>query len=89
MNRKKNADRGKIDWVITLVPLGIIVALCILFFFVPEQSNAVLSQIRFFFGDTLGTYYLVIGLGVFIVSLLIACSKYGNIVLGEPNEKPK
>lgn len=89
MNIKKNADRGKIDWVITLVPLGIIVALCILFFFVPKQSNAVLSQIRFFFGDTLGTYYLVIGLGVFIVSLLIACSKYGNIVLGEPNEKPK
>ena len=60
-----------------------------LFFFVPEQSNAVLSQIRFFFGDTFGTYYLIIGLGIFIISLYIAGSKYGNIVLGEPNEKPK
>ena len=60
MNQKR--VRGKIDWMITLVPLAIVVALCILFFLVPEQSNAVLSQIRFFFGDTFGTYYLVIGL---------------------------
>lgn len=85
MNPKR--VRGKIDWMITLVPLAIVVALCILFFLVPEQSNAVLSQIRFFFGDTFGTYYLVIGLGIFILSLYIACSKYGDIVLGEPNEK--
>lgn len=42
--------RGKIDWMITLLPLGLIIALCILFFFLPEQSNAVLTQIRFFFG---------------------------------------
>ena len=87
MNTKK--EHGKIDWMITLVPLAIVIALCVLFFFVPEQSNAVLSQIRFFFGDTFGTYYLIIGLGIFIISLYIAGSKYGNIVLGEPNEKPK
>lgn len=87
MNTKK--EHGKIDWMITLVPLAIVIALCVLFFFVPEQSNAVLSQIRFFFGDTFGTYYLVIGLGIFILSLYIAGSKYGNIVLGEQNEKPK
>lgn len=87
MNPKR--VRGKIDWMITLVPLAIVVALCILFFLAPEQSNAVLSQIRFFFGDTFGTYYLVIGLGIFILSLYIACSKYGDIVLGEPNEKPQ
>ena len=87
MNTKK--EHGKIDRMITLVPLAIVVALCVLFFFAPEQSNAVLSQIRFFFGDTFGTYYLVIGLGIFILSLYIAGSKYGNIVLGEQNEKPK
>ena len=48
-------ERGTIDWMITLVPLAIVIGLCILFFFAPEQSNAVLSQIRFFFGDTFGT----------------------------------
>lgn len=89
MNTNHSAERSKIDWVITLVPLAIVVALCIVFFFAPEQSNAVLSRIRFFFGDTFGTYYLVIGLGIFLLSLYIAGSKYGNIVLGEANEKPK
>ncbi len=79
----------KIDWMITLVPLGMIIALCILFFLMPDQSNLVLSQIRFFFGDTFGVYYLIIGLGIFVLSLYLAGSKYGDIVLGQPGEKPK
>lgn len=79
----------KIDWMITLLPLTIIVALCLVFFLAPEQSNIIISQIRFVLGDTFGVYYLVIGLGVFLVSIYIACSKYGNIVLGKKNEKPK
>lgn len=81
--------KKKIDWFITIVPLTIVIILCILFFFLPEQSNAVLSNIRYFFGDTMGSYYLVIGLGIFLVSIYVAFSKYGNIVLGEPDEKPK
>lgn len=84
-----NQNKKKVDWMITLVPLAIIVALSVVFFFLPDQSNVVLSQIRFFFGDTFGTVYLVIGLGLFLLSLYIAFSKYGDIVLGEPNEKPK
>ncbi len=84
-----NKEKKKIDWMITLVPLAIVVGLSVLFFLIPEQSNAVLSQIRFFFGDTFGIYYLIIGLGVFFVSIFLAISKYGDIVLGEPGEKPK
>lgn len=81
--------KKKIDWFITIVPLTIVIILCILFFLYPEQSNNVLSQIRYFFGDTMGSYYLIIGLGIFLVSIYVAFSKYGNIVLGEPDEKPK
>ena len=89
MNETKLIEKGKIDWIITLVPLFLIIALCILFFIMPNQSNKILSQIRFFFGDTLGTYYLIIGLGIFILSIFIGSSKYGNIVLGNQDEKPK
>ena len=89
MNSKNQQKKKEIDWMITLVPLALIVALCIVFFFAPEQSNQVLGQIRFLFGDTFGTYYLVIGLGIFFLSLFLAGSKYGNIVLGKPDEKPK
>lgn len=81
--------KKKIDWMITLVPLAIIGGLSLLFFLFSDQSNTVLSQVRFFFGDTLGTYYLIVGLGIFIVSIYLCMSKYGDIILGEPNEKPK
>lgn len=91
MNKEssKNVNKKQIDWMITLLPLALIIILCFLFFYMPEQSNLVLNQIRFFLGDTFGTYYLAIGLGIFLVSIFIATSKYGNIVLGGPTEKPK
>ncbi len=84
-----DAQNRKIDWMITFIPLGIIITLCVLFFKMPEQSNIILNRIRFFFGNTWGCYYLIIGLGIFLVSIFLAFSKYGTIVLGKPDEKPK
>ena len=88
MNNKL-ADKSRIDWMITLVPFILVVGLAIYLFIIPEQANQVISQVRFFFGDTLGSYYLIMGLGVLIISIFISFSKYGNIVLGEQDEKPK
>lgn len=82
-------NKNKVDWMITLLPLCIICVLCVVFFIAPEQSNVVLSSIRFFFGDTFGSYYLIIGLGIFLLSIYIAFSKYGDIVLGDKGKKPK
>ncbi len=89
MDEKTCQRERKIDWMITAVPLTAIIVLCIVFFLKQEESNDVLSRVRFFFGDTFGLYFLVIGLFVFLLSIFIACSKYGNITLGEPGEKPK
>lgn len=86
MNKLKS---GRIDWMITLAPFVIIMALAGVLFVFPEQSNDIIGQVRFFFGDTLGIYYLVIGLGVLLISVFLSFSKYGDVVLGEPNEKPK
>ena len=82
-------NKKKIDWMVTLTPFIIIVGIALLLFVLPNESNVVIGQIRFFFGDTLGLYYLVMGLGVLIISVFLSFSKYGDIVLGEPNEKPK
>ncbi len=79
----------KIDWTLTLFPFFSIVILCIFFFIKPEASNQVLSQIRNFLGNEFGLFYLLVGLGVFLLSLYLAFSPYGNIVLGRPDEKPK
>ncbi len=83
------ARKGKIDWLVTLVPFILIMSVAGLMFIFPERSNEVIGQIRFFFGDTVGIYYLVIGLGTLIISLFLSFSKYGDIVLGYPGEKPK
>lgn len=82
-------NKGRIDWLITLAPFIIITALAGVLFIFPDQSNNIIGKVRFFFGDTLGIYYLVIGLGVLLISIYLSLSKYGNVVLGEPNEKPK
>ena len=87
--KNKTANKDRIDWMITLVPFILIMSLAVYLFLAPEQANGVISQVRFFFGDTVGLYYLVIGLGVLLVSLFLAFSRYGDIVLGEPNEKPQ
>ena len=79
----------RIDWLITIVPFVLIMGLAVFLFLVPEQSNAVISQVRFFFGDTLGVYYILIGIAVLLISVYLSFSKYGNIVLGSPGEKPK
>ena len=85
----KTADKKRIDWLVTLVPFFLIMGVAALLFIFPDSSNAVISDVRFFFGDTVGIYYLLIGIGVLIVSLFLSFSKYGDIVLGEPDEKPK
>ena len=84
-----NTEKRRIDWMITLVPFILIMGVAGLLFIWPEQSNEVIGQIRFFFGDTVGLYYLVMGVGVLVISIFLSFSKYGNIVLGEPNEKPR
>lgn len=86
---KTKLEKGRIDWMVTLLPFITIISLAVLLFIFPEKSNNVISQVRFFFGDTLGIYYLIIGVGVLLVSLFLSFSKYGNVVLGEPGEKPK
>lgn len=86
MNKLK---KNNIDWMITLAPFIIIMSLAAVLFVFPDASNDVIGKVRFFFGDTLGIYYLIIGLGVFLVSIFLSFSKYGNVILGESNEKPK
>ena len=85
----ENEMRSRVDWMVTLVPFALIMGLAGLLFAFPVASNDVISKVRFFFGDTLGSYYLVMGLGVLAVALYLALSRYGDIVLGAPGERPQ
>jgi len=79
----------RIDPWTTLVPFGVILALCVALVVSPERSNAALAAVRTFLCGKLGAYYLAIGLGMFLLSLCIAFSRLGKITLGKPGEKPR
>ena len=82
-------EKNSIDWLITLTPFAIISAIAAALFVLPEQTNGVIEKIRFFLGDSVGCCYLVFGIAFFLVSIFLAFSKYGKIILGERNEGPK
>ncbi len=81
--------KRKTDPATTIIPFTIIAALCAVFLIFPDGSTDTLSAIRGFLGDTFGSYYLIVGLGILIISLYLAYSPIGSIVLGEPGEKPQ
>ena len=78
MKAVEKVDKNRVDWMVTLVPFALIMGLAGLLFAFPEASNDVIAQVRFFFGDTLGSYYLVIGLGILAVAVYLAVSPYGD-----------
>ena len=79
----------RIDPTTTIAPLIVLIALCAVFVINPEGSTNVLSAIRGFLGTQLGLYYLVVALGIFLVSLYISFSDLGKVRLGGKDEKPK
>lgn len=85
----ESARKKRIDPATTVIPLIIILTLCVLFAAKPEASTNIIGIIRSFLGDKLGLYYLIIGLGIFVISFWIAFSDIGKIRLGGKDENPK
>lgn len=88
MKPKQKSFLQNLDLVTTILPFGCIALLCCLFMLFPEGSANILASIRFFLGDELGSYYLLMGLGAVICSLYMAFSRFGSIKLGDM-EKPQ
>ena len=78
----------RLDWVTTVVPFVCVIVLCLFFMENPGGSADILASIRFFLGDQMSSYYLVLGMGALICSLYMAFSSFGKIRLGNL-EKPQ
>ncbi|MEG0900512.1 MAG: BCCT family transporter [Clostridia bacterium] len=88
LHPQPKARKQKIDWFITLMPLALICLLCLLFIGFPVQSKRVVNQLHSVLVNVFGSYYIVLGLGFFLVSMFVALSKRGTIRLGTI-EKPR
>lgn len=79
--------KEQIDWISIIVPLVGVVLLGIIFVILPQQSSMLLQNIRGFLGDKGGIYYAFLGVGIFVCTIYIAFSKYGEIRLGSEKQK--
>jgi len=76
------------DISLLLFPLCIIALLAALIFIFPERAQFIIGELNNFFVNRMGVFYIALGLFVLLASICIACSKYGNVKLGNI-EKPK
>ncbi len=77
------------DRLVMIVPLVLVALLCVTFMAAPEGSQRILAVLRAFMGDTCGIYYAVLGVGIFLVTMYVAFSKRGDILLGRPGDRPQ
>ena len=61
--------KGRIDWITTLIPFVIVLAMMLVFMLIPTQSKLFVDTLRGVCGDTIGIYYVILGLGCVLLAL--------------------
>lgn len=85
---RNKVSKVKIDYELIYIPFFTIVFLSLGFFLFPRESGRFVKSLRYILVEKLGFLYMTFGLIIFILSVWLGLSKYGNIVLGKEN-KPK
>lgn len=88
MNLQKSKTKQEIDWTLTLAPLILIIFMSVILLVYPNASSNAIEFLRSIFVGDFGSFYMVFGLGVFLVSIWLAFSRYGHVKLGNL-EKPR
>ncbi|MGV2939609.1 BCCT family transporter [Mesobacillus sp. LC4] len=88
MNLQKNRTKQEIDWTLTLAPLILIIFMSVILLVYPNASSNAIDFLRSIFVGDFGSFYMVFGLGVFLISIWLAFSRYGHVKLGNL-EKPR
>lgn len=86
---KTKYEMPKVDIPMMVVPFALVVFITIVFFAFPNGTESFLKTINVFFRDKTAFFYLFISFACFILLFYLAFSKYGNIVLGKKDEKPR
>lgn len=89
MKQKKQADQSLVDKRIVIPSVLIIGIVSLLFAFYTEESAELLNTIFDTIVNLFAWGYLWYALLIVGVALYFAFSKYGQVVLGDPLEKPR
>lgn len=85
---KTNLNKGIIDYKVLLPSMIIIVIISILFAIFESTTLDFLNETFEVIVDNFSWGYIWYAIIVFIASLYFSFSKYGNVVVGDPNDKP-
>ena len=85
---KKKDKIGVINKPLIIFTVAIICILALVIYLYPTEFSKLVDTTNSFFGGTISLYYFIFNFGIFILTFFLAFSKYGNIVLGDKNDKP-
>ena len=77
------------EWGIFIPSVLVIILISIPAVLYPKAAEEVVSAIYQPFAANFGTLYLWITVGLIILCVYFACSRYGDIKFGDPDEKPE
>ena len=86
---KKPALRQMVDWPVAMPAILLMLAIITWALLDGEHVAAKMAAITDTIAFTFGGLYQVFGLVVLGVSLYVCFSKYGNVKMGQPNDKPE
>ena len=69
--RKDNQKMKNIDVILLILPFVAVTTLGVLFFLFPKESVVITDYMRNILGEKLGWFYMLLGLGVFLTTLLV------------------
>lgn len=81
-NKLKDKKFQEIDWIITLLPLTIVISIAAMLIIFSQESMKIIDILWNVFVNKLGFFYILLGFSVVCTALYLALSRYGNIRLG-------
>lgn len=85
----KNEKKGSLEKTVFFLSIGCIVIITGLLLLFPEESKMIVDQLMFIFTHKLGFLYILMYVILVVFLVCLTFSKYGKIVLGDPDEKPE
>ena len=92
MNQATDKGNGidlRPEWGIFIPSVLVIILISIPAVLYPKAAEEVVAAIYQPFAANFGTLYLWITVGLIVLCVYFACSRYGDIKFGDPDEKPE
>ncbi len=86
-NGVDNKTGQRLDFSVFICSLLLVIVVVALVALFPQGATEIVSTVYTFITEEIGVFYICIYVLTLLFSIWLACSRYGNVVLGEKNEE--